>query len=105
MSGMTGVALLKYILAFTVGLIGLTFYMTWLYNKVPNSLIPMIIVHFTLNFSIGLAGPDGLGLAQGTPLMAIFGGLMVLTDLILWTVARRPAAERPATAAKPQNLQ
>jgi uncharacterized protein len=102
MSGMAGMELLKYILAFTLGLFGLTFFMTWLYNKVPNSLVPMIIVHFSLNFSIGLAGPDGLGLAQGTPLMAIFGGLMVLTDLLLWTLARKSAAALSPVAANPQ---
>jgi uncharacterized protein len=102
MSGMAGMELLKYILAFTLGLLGLTFFMTWLYNKVPTSLVPMLIVHFSLNFSIGLTGPDGLGLAQSTPLMAIFGGLMVLTDLLLWALARKPATALSPVAAKPQ---
>ncbi len=90
MTGMAGTELLQYILSFTLGLVGLTFFMTWLYNKVPNSLVPMIMIHFSLNFSVGLVGPDGLGLAQAIPLMAIFGGLMVLTDLLLWTLAHRP---------------
>jgi uncharacterized protein len=102
MSGMAGIALLTYILAFTLGLLGLTFFMTWLYNKVPNSLVPIIIVHFSLNFSAGLVGPDGLGLAQSTALMAIFGGLMILTDLFLWTLARRPAVGLSPVVAKPQ---
>jgi membrane protease YdiL (CAAX protease family) len=101
MSGMAGIELLQYILAFTLGIVGLTFFMTWVYNRVPNSLVPMIIVHFTLNFSAGLAGPDGLGLAQSTPLMAIFGGLMLLTDLLLWTLARKPAADSSPAAAQP----
>lgn len=101
MSGMAGMEMLTYILAFTLGIIGLTFFMTWLYNKVPNSLVPMIIAHFALNFSIGLAGPDGLGLAQATPLMAIFGGLMVLTDLLLWRLTRRQAAALSPVTAKP----
>jgi uncharacterized protein len=102
MSGMAGMELLKYIFAFTLGLFGVTFFMTWVYNKVPNSLVPMIIVHFSLNFGIGLVGPDGLGLAQATPLMAIFGGLMLLTDLLLWTLARKPAAVLAPVAAKHQ---
>ncbi len=101
MSGMAGMDLLMYILAFTLGLIGLTFFMTWLYSKVPNSLVPMIIVHFSLNFSVGLVGPDGLGFAQSTPLMAIFGGLMLLTDLLLWTLARKPATALSPVTAKP----
>ncbi len=102
MSGMAGMELLKYILAFSVGLIGLTFFMTWLYNKAPNSLVPMIIAHFSLNFSAGLAGPDGLGLAQSTPLMAIFGCLILLTDLLLWTLSRRPATAPSPVPAQPK---
>lgn len=96
---MAGVELLQYILAFTLGIIGLTFFMTWLNARANSSLVPMIIAHFSLNFSSGLVGPGGLGLAEATPLMALFGGLMVLTDLLLWTLARRPAAARARVAA------
>jgi hypothetical protein len=34
--------------------------------------------------------------------MAIFGGLMLLTDLLLWTLARGPAAALSPAAAEPQ---
>jgi hypothetical protein len=61
----------------------------------------MIIAHFALNFSVGLAGPGGLGLAPAVPLMAIFGGFAVLASLLLWTLARRPSAARPPAAPAP----
>jgi membrane protease YdiL (CAAX protease family) len=102
MSGMGGMELLQYIFAFSLGIIGLTFFMTWLYNQVPNSLVPMIIAHFSLNFAVGLVGLDGLGLAPSIPLMAIFGGLTVLTDLLVWTLARRLSAAPSPVIAKPR---
>ncbi len=100
-SGMAGMELLQYILAFSLGIFGLTFFMTWLYNRVPNSLVPIIIAHFSLNFSVGLVGPDGLGLAPSIPLMAIFGAVILVVDLLLWTLARKPSTAPAPVTAKP----
>jgi uncharacterized protein len=82
----SGTALLFYIAAFTIGIVSLNLVMVWIYLRVPDSLVPMFLAHFTFNFGIELIGPNGLGLGEGLPLMAWLAGLLLLTALFLWVL-------------------
>jgi membrane protease YdiL (CAAX protease family) len=83
-TGSSGTTLLFYILFHTVGIISLNLVMVWIYLRVPDSLAPMFLAHFTFNFGITLVGPAGLGLGAGLPLMGWLAGLLLLTALIIW---------------------
>ncbi len=59
-SGYSGLDLLIYVLAFSVSIISLTFLLTWISSKTPNSLIPIVITHFSFNASLNLMDARGL---------------------------------------------
>jgi len=83
-TGYSGATLLSYILAFIVGVVSLNMLMVWIYLRVPDSLAPMFLAHFTFNFGIELVGPAGLGLGASLPLMSWLAGLLLLTAVIIW---------------------
>lgn len=82
----SGTTLLFYILAFTVGIVSLGMVMVWIYLRVPDSLVPIFLAHFTFNFGIELIGPGGLGLGAGLPLMSWLAGLLLLTAVLIWAL-------------------
>jgi membrane protease YdiL (CAAX protease family) len=83
-SGYPPDTLLFYILFFNIGIIALTFLMTWIYRKTACSLVPMTIIHFTYNAAIQLISPQGLGLGLLLPLFGWMAGLATLAVLIIW---------------------
>jgi len=83
-TGYSGATLLSYILVFIVGVVSLNMLMVWIYLRVPDSLAPMFLAHFTFNFGIELVGPAGLGLGASLPLMSWLAGLLLLTAVIIW---------------------
>ncbi len=86
-SGYSGLDLLNYVLVFSVSIISLTFLITWISSKTPNSLIPIVIAHFSFNASLNLVDARGLGLAPTLPLLAIMAGIYLVTAILVWTVS------------------
>jgi len=78
-----GTDLLLYVLAFSVSIISLTFLMTWLVGKAPNSLIPIVLIHFSFNASWNLAEARGLGLGPLLSLFAITAGTYLVAAVIV----------------------
>ena len=87
LSGYSGLDLLIYILAFSVSIISLTFLLTWISSKTPNSLIPIVIAHFSFNASLNLVDARGLGLAPMLTLLAIMAGIYLVTAILVWSVS------------------
>jgi uncharacterized membrane protein len=83
-SGYTGLDLLIYVLAFSVSIISLTFLITWISNKTPNSLIPIVITHFSFNASLNLVDARGLGFGPTLPLLAITAGIYLVAAILVW---------------------
>jgi membrane protease YdiL (CAAX protease family) len=86
LSGYTGLDLLVYVLAFSVSIISLTFLITWISNKTPNSLIPIVITHFSFNASLNLVDARGLGFGPTLALLAITAGIYLVTTILAWRV-------------------
>jgi uncharacterized protein len=84
-SGYSGPDLLIYVLVFSVSMISLTFLLTWLSSKTPNSLIPIVIAHFSFNAGLNLVDARGLGLVPTLPLFAITAGVYLLTTILVWS--------------------
>jgi hypothetical protein len=87
LTGYSGLDLLVYVLAFSVSIISLTFLLTWISNKTPNSLIPIVIAHFSFNASLNLVDARGLGLVSTLPLWAITAGVYLVTAILLWSAS------------------
>ncbi len=83
-SGYSGMALLIYILEFTVTIVVVNLLMVWIYQHVPDSLVPMTVAHYTFNFAAGLVFPGGLGLGPKLPLFGWLAGAFVLIAVIIW---------------------
>jgi uncharacterized protein len=83
-SGYLGTDLLIYVLAFSVSIISLTLLLTWISNKTPNSLVPIVITHFSFNASLNLVDARGLGLVPTLPLLAITAGMYLLIAILFW---------------------
>jgi uncharacterized protein len=83
-SGYASTTLWLYILVFNIAIISLNLLMTWIYLRVPSSLVPMFLAHFTFNFSLMLAGPTGLGLGATMPLFTWLAGFTLITAIALW---------------------
>lgn len=83
-SGYTSVNLLLYCLYFSIGIISLSVLMTWIFCRTSNSLIPMVIAHFSFNIGLNLFGPQGLGLVPTLPLLGLMAALCIITVLIVW---------------------
>jgi membrane protease YdiL (CAAX protease family) len=86
-SGYSGLDLLIYVLAFSVSIISLTFLLTWISSKTPNSLIPIVIAHFSFNASLNLVDARGLGLGPTLPLLAITAGIYLVTAILVWSAS------------------
>jgi membrane protease YdiL (CAAX protease family) len=82
-SGFSSVSLLVYILFFSVAIISLAVLMTWILCKTYNSLIPMVITHFSFNLGFALIGPQGLGIGPYIPLMDILAALLLVTAIVV----------------------
>jgi len=87
LSGYSGLDLLIYVLAFSVSIISLTFLLTWISSKTPNSLVPIVITHFSFNASLNLVDVRGLGLGPTLPLLAITAGIYLVTAILVWSVS------------------
>ena len=87
-SGLSGSDLLVYILVFNVAIISLTFLMTWVANRVPNSLVPAVILHFCFNAGLNLVDTRGLGLGPTVPLLAIMAGLQIMIISLVFLFGR-----------------
>ena len=79
----SGLDLLIYVLAFNVSIISLSFLLTWIYNKTPNSLIPIVITHFSFNASLNIVDARGLGFGPTLPLLAIMAGSYLVTAILV----------------------
>lgn len=86
-SGYSGLDLLIYVLAFSVSIISLTFLITWISNKTPHSLIPIVITHFSFNASWNLVDVRGLGLGPTLPLFVITAGIYLVIAILVWSVS------------------
>jgi CAAX protease family protein len=86
-SSYSGLDLLIYVLAFNVSIISLTFLLTWISNKTPNSLIPIVMTHFSFNASLNLVDARGLGLVPTLPLFAITAGIYLVTAILVWSAS------------------
>jgi membrane protease YdiL (CAAX protease family) len=86
-SGHSGLDLLIYVLAFNVSIISLTFLLTWMSSKTPNSLIPIVMTHFSFNASLNLVDARGLGLVPTLPLFAITAGIYLVTAILIWSAS------------------
>jgi membrane protease YdiL (CAAX protease family) len=78
-SGFSSLDLLEYILFFSIAIISLAVLMTWILCKTSNSLIPMVITHFSFNLGFDLIGPQGLGIGPYIPLIGILAALLLVT--------------------------
>ena len=87
LSGYSGLDLLIYVLAFSVSIISLTFLLTWISSKTPNSLIPIVITHFSFNASLNLVDARGLGFGPTPPLLAITAGIYLVTAILVWSAS------------------
>jgi membrane protease YdiL (CAAX protease family) len=84
LSGYSKLDLLIYVLAFSVSIISLTFLLTWISSKTPNSLIPIVITHFSFNASLNLIDARGLGFGPTLSLLAITAGIYLVTAILVW---------------------
>jgi membrane protease YdiL (CAAX protease family) len=82
-SGFSGGNLLLYCLYFSIGIISISILMTWIFYRTPNSLVPMVIVHFSFNISLNLFGPQGLGLIPTLPLFGLMAVLLLLMAIVV----------------------
>jgi membrane protease YdiL (CAAX protease family) len=98
-SGYTGTTLLVYILAFTVSIVAENLLMVWIYQHVPDSLVPMVLTHFSFNFGVSLVFPGALGLGARLPLFGWLAGAFVLVAVIIWGLqSRQPAGYAAQTS-------
>jgi membrane protease YdiL (CAAX protease family) len=82
-SGFSSWNLLVYILFFSVAIISLAVLMTWIFSKTSQSLVPMVITHFSFNLGFALIGPQGLGVGPYIPLMGILAALLLITAIVV----------------------
>ncbi len=87
LSGYSGLDLLIHVLAFSVSIISLTFLITWISSKTPNSLIPIVITHFSFNASLNLVDVRGLGFGPTLPLLTITAGIYLLAAILVWSAS------------------
>jgi uncharacterized protein len=87
LSGYSGLDLMIYVLAFSVSIISLTFLITWIFSKTPNSLIPIVITHFSFNASLNLVDTRGLSFGPTMSLLAITAGIYLVTAILVWSAS------------------
>jgi membrane protease YdiL (CAAX protease family) len=89
LSGYSGLDLLLYVLTFSASIISLAFLLTWISNKTPNSLIPIVIIHFPFNVSLNLVDARGLGFGPTLSLLAFTAGIYLVTAILVWSARGR----------------
>ena len=82
-SGFSSLSLLEYILFFSIAIISLAVLMTWILCKTSNSLIPMVITHFSFNVGFALIGPKGLGIGPNLSLMGFLAAFLLITAIVV----------------------
>jgi uncharacterized protein len=87
LSGYSGLDLLIYVLAFSVSIISLTFLLTWISSKTPNSLVPIVMTHFSFNASLNLVDARGLGLGSTLPLLVMTAGIYLVIAILVWSAS------------------
>ncbi len=87
LSGYSGLDLVIYVLAFSVSIISLTFLITWISSKTPNSLIPIVITHFSFNASLNLVDARGLGFGPTLSLLAVTAGIYLVAAILVWSAS------------------
>ena len=87
LSGFSGLDLMLYVLAFSVTIISLIFLLTWLSVKTPNSLVPIVIAHFSFNASLNITDARGLGLVPTLPLFTTMAGVYLVSTILVWSVS------------------
>ena len=65
----------------------LAFLLTWISSKTPNSLIPIVITHFSFNASLNLVDARGLGFGATLSLLAITAGIYLVTAILVWSAS------------------
>ena len=95
LSGYTGVNLLLYCLFFSIGIISVSVIMTWIFLRTSNSLVPMAIVHFSVNVGFALIGTGAAGTGPALPLTAIVYSLLFLTAIVVWAAGGLTAPTSP----------
>ena len=78
--------------------------MTWIYLRVPDSLVPMFLAHFTFNFFLMLAGPKGLGLGATMPLFTWLAGFTLVTAIALWVLHAKHYSQSSSSNHAPLRL-
>jgi uncharacterized protein len=98
-SGYSGTTLLVYILAFSLAIVAENLLMVWIYQNVPDSLVPMVLTHFSFNFGSMLVFPGALGLGARLPLFGWMAGAFALVTAIVWILrAKQPAGYAAQTS-------
>jgi len=82
-SGYTGKDLLLYCTLFSISIISLSVLMTWIFCHTAKSLIPMVLIHFSFNASLILAGPGGMGQVPALTLWTFLAVLYLLTAIVV----------------------
>ena len=99
MSGLSGGDLLFYIATFSVGIISLTFLMTWISAKTQGSLVPMVLIHFCFNAGLNLVDARGLGFGPDLTLLGFFAGLHLAAAVIVLSLGGLAAVSRGRTTS------
>jgi membrane protease YdiL (CAAX protease family) len=93
--GMSGSNLLVYILAFSLGIISLTFIMTWVLNYAPNTLVPAVILHLCYNAGLNMLDTHGLGLVPTITMISTMSGLLLVIAIIIFLLGGFAEPEKP----------
>jgi hypothetical protein len=75
--------LLLYLHKTYVSIISLSVLMTWIFCHTAKSLIPMVLIHFSFNASLILAGPGGMGQVPALTLWTFLAVLYLLTAIVV----------------------
>lgn len=98
-SGYAGTTLLVYSLFFSVSIVALNVLMVWIYQHVPDSLVPMVVAHYAFNVAATLILPGALGLGARLLLFGWLAGSFVLIALMVWGLQSRRAVGSVAARA------
>lgn len=83
-SGYTSLSLLQYCLVFTVGIVSTSVLMTWIYCRTSSSLVPMTLVHLSLNMGFALMGVGTVSNSTALTLLTIMFSLLLTAAIVVW---------------------